>query len=410
MNQNPFTTPFWEHAHTVLAAQAANWVHGQKFAGAAQEGPELDALCRQMVQQLALAGWLRYAVPQQQNRLDVRALCVLRQTFAQHLALLDFVFVMQALGSGPIALFGTEDQRKRYLPRVVAGQAIPAFALSELDAGSDAAALMCQAQPISTPSGSGYVLNGRKAWVSQGCLADFYVVFARLAPAPYEPQPFKRTAGITAFIVDAGTPGLTIDEKVTLMSPHPMAHIRLEECFIPSSQRIGAEGEGFAIAMRTLDVFRSTVAAAAVGLSRRALQEALNYARQRPMRGQVLADLPIAQAHLARMVAQIEAAHLLMSQAAWLCDQGQPPTQAAALAKWVATENAQQVVDTAMQLCGARAVVAQHPLEVLYREVRALRIYEGASDVQQLIVARELLRECAGFDAPQISTIPTKEA
>ncbi len=397
MQQNEFSAPFWDAHHANLGRQAAAWAstvvhHAHR---SSDDSGEMDNTCRQMVQKLAQAGWLQYAVPSNNKPLDVRALCVLRQTFAQQNALLDFVWVMQALGAGPISLFGSDTQRMQYLPRVAQGLAVPAFALSELHAGSDAAALTCQATRLSPAMGGGYELNGEKAWVSNGGMADFYIVFARLEPAvatSLKTQNTKRTAGISAFIVDANTPGLIIEQRVSLMSPHPMAHLRFDQCRISTNQRIGAEGEGFAIAMCTLDVFRASVAAAAVGMARRAMHEAVSYARQRPMSGQFLADLALTQARIATMAAQIQAAELLMAQAAWLCDQGQPHTQASAMAKWVATENAQKVVDAAVQMCGARAVVAQHPLEQLYRDVRALRIYEGASEIQQLIIARELLR------------------
>jgi alkylation response protein AidB-like acyl-CoA dehydrogenase len=288
---------------------------------------------------------------------------------------------MQGLGSGAISLQGTPEQRQRYLPRVARGEAIAAFALSEPDAGSDVAALSCSARA----EGDSYVLEGQKTWISNGGIADFYVVFARTGEAP-------GSRGISAFIVDADTAGLSIAERIEVIAPHPLARLAFTNCRIPASQRLGAPGEGFKLAMRTLDVFRTSVAAAALGFARRALDEALSRAQSRQMFGGVLADFQLTQAKLAQMATAIDSAALLTYRAAWRRDQGHSVTREAAMAKMVATENAQQVIDAAVQIWGGLGVVSQMPVERLYRDIRALRIYEGATEVQQLIIARELLK------------------
>jgi alkylation response protein AidB-like acyl-CoA dehydrogenase len=289
---------------------------------------------------------------------------------------------MQGLGAGAISLFGTDAQREYYLPRVARGEAIAAFALSEPDAGSDVAAMQCAARL----DGDAYVLDGEKTWISNGGIADFYVVFARTGEAP-------GARGISAFIVDAGTAGFEIAERIEVIAPHPLARLRFGGCRIPASQRIGAAGQGFKVAMATLDVFRTSVAAAALGFARRAFDEALAHATNRKMFGQTLADFQLTQAKLADMATRIDASALLTYRAAWERDRGMKVTKEAAMAKMTATESAQQVIDAAVQMFGGLGVTSGHPAEQLYREIRALRIYEGATEVQQLIIARELLRE-----------------
>ena len=276
---------------------------------------------------------------------------------------------------------GTQEQQQKYLPRVAAGEAISAFALSETEAGSDVAAMACTARA----DGDHYVLDGEKTWISNGGIADFYVVFARTGEA-------AGARGISAFIVDADTPGFEVAERIDLIAPHPLARLRFTHCRIPASQRVGAAGEGFKVAMRTLDVFRTSVAAASLGFARRAFDEALQRATTRKMFGGVLADFQLTQAKLAQMATAIDSAALLTYRAAWLRDQGHNVTREAAMAKMTATENAQQVIDAAVQLFGGLGVVSGQPVERLYREIRALRIYEGATEVQQLIIARDLLR------------------
>lgn len=380
--------PFFEPHHAALARQAEDWAARLDWAHAA----DADAVCRRLVAELGAAGFLRHCVPGG-SEFDVRAIALLREVFAFHAGLADFAFVMQGLGSGPIALAGSDALKRRHLPRVAAGQAIAAFALSEPQAGSDVAALATRARR----DGADWVLEGEKTWISNGGIADLYVVFARSAPGT-EASP---TRGISAFVVEADNPGLQIAERLEISAPHPMARLRFSDCRVPAGNLLGAEGEGFKLAMRNLDVFRTTVAAAAVGFARRALHESLAHVQARHMFGQVLADFQLTQAKLAEMATGIDAAALLTYRAAWTRDvRGQRVTREAAMAKMQATETAQQVVDAAVQMHGGLGVRSGHPVERLYREVRALRIYEGATEVQKLIIARELLGEARAGRRP----------
>jgi acyl-CoA dehydrogenase len=379
--------PFFEERHRALATTLATWCEGCLAEPAAHGPQDVDAECRILVNALGAAGWLRHAVGGLAHGgaadvIDTRSICLLRETLAYHHGLADFAFAMQGLGSGAISLHGTPEQRERYLPRVARGEAIAAFALSEPDAGSDVAAMACAARE----SGDHYVLDGQKTWISNGGIADFYVVFARTGEAP-------GSRGISAFVVDAGTPGFEIAERIEVIAPHPLARLRFNQCRVPKSQLLGAPGQGFKIAMQTLDIFRTSVAAAALGFARRALHEGLRRAQQRPMFGQRLADFQLAQARLAQMATTVDSAALLTYRAAWLRDQGRTVTREAAMAKMAATEGAQQVIDAAVQLFGGEGVRSGQMVESLYREIRALRIYEGATEVQQLIIARELLKE-----------------
>jgi acyl-CoA dehydrogenase len=376
--------PFFEPRHRELAAALDAWAaqHVKQ-----EHGADVDDECRSLVRLLGAGGWLRHAIGGTAygaagESIDTRAICLIRETLARHSGLADFAFAMQGLGSGAISLAGTPEQQARYLPRVAQGQAIAAFALSEPDAGSDVAAMACTA----VQQGDSYLLNGEKTWISNGGIADFYVVFARTGEAP-------GARGISAFIVDAGAPGFEIAERISVIAPHPLARLRFTQCRVPASQRVGAAGEGFKVAMRTLDVFRTSVAAAALGFARRAMDEALHRARTRTMFKGVLADFQLTQAKLAQMATTVDSAALLTYRAAWQRDQGETVTREAAMAKMVATEGAQQVIDAAVQLWGGLGVVSEMPVERLYREIRALRIYEGATEVQQLIIARELLRD-----------------
>jgi acyl-CoA dehydrogenase len=371
--------PFFEGRHADLEAALDEWA-GRQVRGV--HSADVDADCRQLVRLLGEGGWLRHAIGNELDAIDTRAICLIRETLARHNGLADFAFAMQGLGSGAISLFGTDAQRGHYLPRVSRGEAIAAFALSEPDAGSDVAAMQCAARL----DGDAYVLDGEKTWISNGGIADFYVVFARTGEAP-------GARGISAFIVDAGTPGFEIAERIEVIAPHPLARLRFDGCRIPASQRIGGAGQGFKVAMATLDVFRTSVAAAALGFARRAFDEALAHATTRKMFGQILADFQLTQAKLADMATRIDASALLTYRAAWERDRGMKVTKEAAMAKMTATESAQQVIDAAVQLFGGLGVTSGHPAEQLYREIRALRIYEGATEVQQLIIARELLRE-----------------
>jgi alkylation response protein AidB-like acyl-CoA dehydrogenase len=376
--------PFFEATHGDLAQALETW------SAANLGGPhshDVDTECRNLVRTLGQGNWLRYAVAGQpyggaKDTIDTRSICLIRETLARHHGLADFSFAMQGLGSGAISLAGSDAQKQAYLPRVAAGEAIAAFALSESDAGSDVAAMQCSARI----EGSVAVLNGHKTWISNGGIADFYVVFARSGEAP-------GARGISAFIVDASTPGFSVSERINVIAPHPLGQLQFDDCRVPLTQRIGGGGEGFKIAMRTLDVFRTSVAAAALGFARQALDEALQHVTQRKMFNQTLADFQLTQAKLAQMATTIDSAALLTYRAAWQRDQGGNVTREAAMAKMAATEGAQQVIDAAVQLFGGLGVVSDHPVERLYREIRALRIYEGATEVQQLIIARDLLKE-----------------
>ena len=385
--------PFFEERHRAFAAAIDAWAVS-KVRDA--HGADVDALCRGLVRQLGDAGWLRPTVAGTEHGgaaevIDTRMLCIARETLARHAGLADFAFAMQGLGSGAISLAGTPEQKTHWLPRVASGEAIAAFALSEPDAGSDVAALQCAARI----EGDHAVLNGEKTWISNGGIADFYVVFARSGESPDSHQagtPQRGAKGISAFIVEAGTPGFAIAERIDVIAPHPLARLAFTNCRVPLTARIGAAGEGFKIAMRTLDVFRTSVAAAALGFARRALEEALNRATTRKMFGQTLADFQLTQTKLAQMATTIDSAALLTYRAAWQRDQGENVTAQAAMAKLAATEGAQQVIDAAVQLFGGLGVTSGHPVERLYREIRSLRIYEGATEVQQLIIGRELLK------------------
>jgi acyl-CoA dehydrogenase len=411
--------PFFDAAHAALAAELDTW--GGAHLGAIDHA-DTDQACRALVSALGRAGFLRHCVPAAfggaSAALDSRALVVCRETLARHDGLADFAFAMQGLGSGPISLAGSDALKEKWLPKVARGDCIAAFALSEPQAGSDVAAIACTARD----EGDVYVLNGEKTWISNGGIADFCCVFARTgegsppsasgahagahagaqadaqadakagAHTGSGPVPVRGTRGLSAFVVPADTPGLTVVQRIQVMAPHPLAHLRFTECRVPKSQLLGTAGEGFKLAMRTLDIFRASVAAAALGLARRALDEALRHARSRAMFGHTLADFQLTQATLGDMAADIDAAALLTYRAAWLRDvQGQRTTREAAMAKMVATENAQRVIDRALQLHGGMGVQVGQVVESLYREIRALRIYEGATEVQRLIIGRAVL-------------------
>lgn len=375
--------PFLEPRHAELARELDAWA-SQHVSG--EHGDDLDAECRSLVRALGEGGWLKHAVALEGEdaggRIDTRALCLMRETLARHSGLADFAFGMQGLGSGAISIAGSAEQRQRYLPGVVAGKLIPAFALSEPNAGSDVGAMECSGRV----DGDQVVINGEKSWISNGGIADFYVLFVRTGEA-------EGARGISAFIVEAGTPGFEVSERIDVIAPHPLARLRFTDCRVPLAQRIGAPGEGFKVAMRTLDVFRTSVAAAALGFARRALQEALQRATTRRMFNQTLADFQLTQAKLADMDLAIDSSALLVYRAAWQRDRGERVTRAAAMAKLAATEGAQRVIDAAVQIHGGLGVTQGIVVERLYREIRSLRIYEGASEVQQLIIARELLRD-----------------
>ncbi|MGE0351480.1 acyl-CoA dehydrogenase family protein [Hydrogenophaga sp.] len=385
--QAQWELPFFEPHHAALAQRLADW-------SALQHVDESDdrAACKDWVQRLGEAGWLRYCVPAAQGgalpELDSRSLVVLRETLAFHSPLADFAFAMQGLGSGAITLAGTPAQQAKYLGAVARGEKIAAFALSEPEAGSDVAAMATRA----VQTGDGWTLDGSKTWISNGDLADFYVVFAKT-------DPDAGARGISAFIVDAPHAGLDSSAHIHVMAPHPLATLHFAGCEIASDAMLGTLHGGFKLAMRTLDIFRASVAAAALGMARRAFAEAVAHARQRRMFGQTLADFQLTQARLGEMSALIDAAALLTYRAAWQRDRsatqgaGTPAyTAAAASAKLSATENAQRVIDMALQMFGGRGVQVGQKIESLYRDIRSLRIYEGASEVQLLILGKAALR------------------
>jgi acyl-CoA dehydrogenase len=382
--------PFFDVAHRELVGKLDSWSQANLATAAhPEERRAVDERCRILVRALGAAGFTRYAVPPPcaAARFDVRALALIRERLAWHDGLADFAFAMQGLGSGALTLEGSDELKARYLPRVIAGDSIAAFAISEPEAGSDVAALTCQARR----EGSHYVLDGQKTWISNGGIADFYCIFARTAAPERRADGSVAARGISAFVVDAGTPGFTVSARIDTLAPHPLGSLALENVVIPASQRLGEEGAGFKLAMRTLDVFRTSVAGAALGFAQRALDEALAHARQRAMFGRTLADLQLTQAALADMATEIDAARLQTYRAAWRRDRGEAVTQEVAMAKLSATESAQRAIDRALQLFGGRGVVHGSVTEQLYREIRALRIYEGATEVQKLIIARELL-------------------
>ena len=384
--------PFFDDAHRQLRASLQQWAstHLQEVS---HEAEHVDATCCDLVQRLGADGWLRHAVAGTAHGgshevIDTRSVCLLRETLAWHHGLADFAFAMQGLGSGAISLFGTPEQKAQYLPRVAKGEAIAAFALSETSAGSDVAAMQCSARR----EGDHFVIDGEKTWISNGGIADFYVVFVRDALDGASGGAVRGTKNIHALIVDAHTPGLTVAERIDVVAPHPLARLKFDHVRVPAHQLLGEAGQGFKVAMGTLDVFRTSVAAAALGFGQRALDETLRHVRHRPMAGQMLADLQLTQAKLAEMAVLLDGARLQTYRAAWLRDQGERITQEAAMAKFAATEGAQRVIDMAVQLHGGLGVTKGSTVESLYREIRALRIYEGASEVQQLIIARALLQ------------------
>ncbi len=382
--------PFFDERHRRLAEELETWctTHRDLLVArpAHSEATAADELCRKLVARLGADGWLRHCVPAAHGgvaeTLDVRSLCLLREILARHSALADFAFAMQGLGTGAISLYGGEELRRRLLPPVARGEKIAAFALSEPEAGSDVAALATTA----VREGGDYLLEGEKTWISNGGIADHYLVFARTGEAPGH-------RGLSAFLVEAGTPGLEIVERIATLAPHPLARLRFRGCRVPAAEMVGAPGQGFEVAMATLDIFRPTVGAAAVGMARAALGEALRRARERRLFGAPLGDLQLIQAKLADMATEIEAAALLVYRAAWEKDRGTPRiTREASMAKLFATEAAQRAIDQAVQIWGGLGVTSGVRVEELYREIRALRIYEGASEIQRLIIARQLLR------------------
>ncbi|MBN9080375.1 MAG: acyl-CoA dehydrogenase [Rhizobiales bacterium 62-17] len=370
--------PFFEDRHRAHADMLDAWCakhlpvdHG-----------DVDAACRELVAMLGRDGWLLPTAidPADPKPLDVRTLCLTRETLARHDGLADFAFAMQGLGTGALSLYGTAEQRQ-WLNKTRAGNALAAFALSEPRSGSDVANMDMTARR----DGDHYVLDGEKTWISNGGIADFYITFARTGEAP-------GARGLSAFLVPADAKGLNIAERIEVIAPHPLARLEFKDCRVPASALIGKPGDGFKIAMSVLDVFRSTVGAAALGFARRALDESLTRATKRELFGAPLFDLQMVQGHLADMALDVDASALLIYRAAWTKDSGAPRvTREAAMAKLYATDRAQSVIDKAVQLHGGDGVRHGHIVESLYREIRALRIYEGASDVQKVVIARQIM-------------------
>jgi acyl-CoA dehydrogenase len=372
--------PFFEPRHRELADRLETWA-AQNLSHIDHD--DTDRACRNLVAALGREGWLKFTAPGEGDveKIDVRTLALIREILARHSGLADFAFAMQGLGAGPISFFGDDEQRKTWLPKTRSGKAIAAFSLSEPASGSDVANISTTARR----DGNGFVIDGEKTWISNGGIADFYIVFARTGEAP-------GARGLSAFVVEAGSPGLKVAERLSTIAPHPLARLRFEGCRVPASALIGRGGDGFKIAMATLDVFRTSVGAAALGFARRALDETLKRAAGRHLFGAPLADLQMVQGHLADMALEIDAAALLIYRAAWTKDMGAARvTREAAMAKLFATEAAQRVIDNAVQIHGGDGVRSGHPVETLYREIRALRIYEGASDVQKIVIARSVL-------------------
>jgi acyl-CoA dehydrogenase len=378
------TWPFFDEAHRRLARELEEWAAPEAWAWEQVED-DVDAATQALVLRLGQSGWLRYAIPAAyggaHDQLDVRSLCLVRETLARFSSLADFAFAMQGLGTGPISLFGSDELRQRYLPPVAAGEKIAAFALSEPDAGSDVGGMRTTARR----EGDEYVIDGRKTWISNAGIADHYIVFCRF------PEAGER--GFAALVVDAENPGLRVAERIETLAPHPLGTLEFDGCRVPAAAMIGEPGAGMKVALGTLDVFRSTVGAAALGLARRALDETLTWTRERQVFGSSLSEHQLTQARLAEMALGIDASALLIYRAAWTRDNGAPRvTREAAMAKLHATETAQRVIDDAVQLFGGRGLVTGVPVEKLYREIRALRIYEGTSEIQKLVIAGQLLQ------------------
>ena len=378
--------PFFEAHHRRLADELDAWA-AREIAPHEHDYGDIDALSKRFVGKLGKAGWLRYCVPAAYggvfDKLDVRSLCIARETLARHHGLADFAFAMQGLGSASIALFGSEALRQSYLPQVCAGTQIAAFALSEPEGGSDVASMRTAARR----EGDHFVIDGRKTFISNGGIAGHYVVFARTGEAP-------GAKGLSAFVVDADNPGLKVAERIAVMAPHPLATLAFEGCRVPASHLLGKPGDGFRIAMATLDIFRSTVGAAALGFARRALDETLKRVREREAFGQRLAEFQATQLRLADMAVEVDAAALLIYRAAWTKDcVAERVSREAAMAKMYATEAAQRVIDSAVQLHGGMGVIVGVIVEQLYREIRALRIYEGTTEIQKLVIAGQVLAQ-----------------
>lgn len=376
-----YSLPFFADSHRQFARGLKAWASA---AAANQEEKDVDEVCRRYVKSLGQGGWLRYTVPSEfggiNERLDVRSLCIARETLASYSGLLDFAFAMQGLGAGPISLFGSKELKQRYLPRVARGEAIAAFAISESNAGSDISAMKTSARR----DGDSWVIDGEKTWISNGGIADFHVVFCRVADTEKD---------FIALVVEPSDKGFSVSERIDTIAPHPLGTLKLDKCRVGDDRVVGESGRGLRVALGTLDVFRTTVGAAALGFARRAMIEATDHVASREMFGGKLSDLQITQAAIADMATDIDASALLIYRSAWMRDNGaERVTREAAMAKMYATEAAQRVIDRAVQLLGGRGVVSGNPVERLYREIRSLRIYEGTTEVQKLVIAGQVLK------------------
>jgi len=392
-----FDWPFFDEKHREFAKELENWAQSNLHdvdAPSCANVDEVDEICRTLVRRLGKSGFLNRCVPSINSRgepeIDTRSVCIAREILARHNGLADFAFAMQGLGSGAISLQGSETLKARVLDPVASGRSIAAFALSEPQAGSDVSAMQCTAER----SGDSFILNGEKMWISNGGIADFYVVFAR------EPGS-SRSSGISAFFVEATTPGLEIAERLNVIAPHPLAKLRFDQCVIPAANLIGVIGGGFKLAMKTLDIFRTSVGAAALGFARKALNNGIDRAINRAMFESTLADTQLTKVKLSEMALAVDSSSLLIYRAAWMRDGGKNITREAAMAKLMATESAQRVIDSAVQLWGGEGVQTGSTVERLYREIRALRIYEGATEVQQLIIGSDIVKKARSIQAEQ---------
>lgn len=376
-----FNLPFFSESHRAFERGLRRWAGGLPNEKSASD---VDETCRNYVRDLGKSGWLRYTVPAEfggiSEHLDVRSLCIARETLGFFSGLLDFSFAMQGLGAGPISLFGSSELKKKYLPRVARGEAIAAFAISESQAGSDISSMTT----IAKKDGDSYVINGEKTWISNGGIADFQVVFCRLADTEKD---------FIALVVEPGDKGFSVPERIDTIAPHPLGTLKFANCRVPADRTVGEVGRGLRVALGTLDIFRTTVGAAALGFARRAMSEAVAHVNDRQMFGGKLSDLQMTQAAIADMATEIDASALLIYRSAWTRDNGaERVTREAAMAKMYATEAAQRVIDRAVQLLGGRGVVSGNPVERLYREIRSLRIYEGTTEVQKLVIAGQILK------------------
>ena len=388
MDQSFFSLPFFADEHRALASTLRSWAEAKDWEGGETD---VDFMSRRYVKEFGAAGWLAYAVPSAyggiHDSLDVRSICIARETLGYFSGLAEFAFAMQGLGAGPISLFGSHYLRQRYLPGVARGEAVAAFAISEADAGSDLSSMKSTARL----EGDAWVLDGEKTWISNAGIADFYVVFARVAGTPRD---------FIALVVERDDPGFSVPARIDTIAPHPLGTLRFARCRVPANRVVGEAGRGLRVALGTLDVFRTTVGAAALGFARRALAEALTHVSARKMFGGMLSDFQMTQAAIAEMATAIDASALLVYRSAWRRDNGaERVTREAAMAKMHATESAQKVIDRAVQLLGGRGVVSGNPVERLYREIRSLRIYEGTTEIQKLVIAGQVLKQHADDNA-----------